>query len=112
MDAQAFSIDALLESAKEAPDGWIQFLRVDDLRCGVYRLEAGAEDDQTPHEEDEVYFALSGKAELVIEAKWGEKVLPVQKGSILYVGKGMTHRFRAITERLELLVFFSVAPKT
>jgi mannose-6-phosphate isomerase-like protein (cupin superfamily) len=110
MAAKAFSIEALREGAKEAPDGWIQFLKVDDLRAGVYRLEAGAEDTQTPHEEDEIYFALAGKGELVVETQWGEKVLPVQKGSVLYVGKGLIHKFRAITERLELLVFFSRRP--
>lgn len=111
MDAQAFAIDALRESAKEAPDGWIQFLRCDDLRAGVYRLEAGAEDEQTPHQEDEIYFTLAGKGELVVQTQWGEKVMPVHKGTILYVGKGLVHKFRAITERLELLVFFSKVPK-
>jgi len=107
VEAKAFAINALREAAKEAPDGWIQFLKLKDLRSGVYVLEANAEDDQTPHAEDEIYFALSGKADLVIETSLGEKVLPVEKGSILFVGKNLRHRFRDIRERLELLVFFA-----
>jgi mannose-6-phosphate isomerase-like protein (cupin superfamily) len=107
VDVRAFSIDALREDAKEAPDGWVQFLRLPDLRSGVYRLEAGAEDLQTPHAEDEIYFALSGKADLVVETPMGERVLPVHKGSVLYVARGLPHRFRDIRERLELLVFFA-----
>lgn len=107
MDAQGFSIGALLESAKDAPDGWIQFMKADDLRAGVYRLDAGADDLQEPHEEDEIYYALAGKADLVVQTPWGEKVLPVQEGSVLYVPKKAKHRFRDIRERLELLVFFA-----
>jgi oxalate decarboxylase/phosphoglucose isomerase-like protein (cupin superfamily) len=107
MEAQGFSIEALREAAKEAPDGWVQYLRLADLRSGVYRLEAGAEDPQTPHAEDEIYFALAGRAELVIETSHGVQVLPVQKGSLLYVAKNLPHRFRDIRERLELLVFFA-----
>ncbi len=107
MEAKAFAIDALKEAAREAPDGWVQFLKLNDMRSGVYVLDANAEDLQTPHLEDEIYFALSGKADLVIETSLGEKVLPVQKGSILFVGKNLPHRFRDIRERLELLVFFA-----
>lgn len=107
LEAKAFNIEGLKEAAKEAPDGWVQFIRVQDLRAGVYVLEPNADDEQTPHAEDEIYFALKGKAELVIETSHGERVLPVEKGSVLYVARNLRHRFRDIRERLELLVFFA-----
>ena len=37
-----------------------EFLRVPDLSAGLYVLEAGASDPQSPHTEDELYYVISG----------------------------------------------------
>ena len=39
-----------------------EFLSVPDLSGGLYVLEAGAIDPQSPHTEDEVYYVVSGRA--------------------------------------------------
>ena len=37
-----------------------EFLRVPDLSAGLYVLEAGATDPQSPHTEDELYYVVAG----------------------------------------------------
>jgi mannose-6-phosphate isomerase-like protein (cupin superfamily) len=34
--------------------------------AGIYRLMAGEADEQTPHHEDEIYYVLSGRADLEV----------------------------------------------
>ena len=43
---------------------WAEHLRVSDLSVGTYSIPAGADDDQEPHTEDEVYVVTSGQATL------------------------------------------------
>ncbi|MBJ6764585.1 cupin domain-containing protein [Myxococcaceae bacterium JPH2] len=72
---------------------------------GLYVLEAGAEDRQRPHAEDEVYYAVSGRARLTV----GEAVQDIQPGHFVFVPKHVPHRFHDIAERLVLLVLFAPA---
>jgi quercetin dioxygenase-like cupin family protein len=84
---------------------YLEFLRRDSMTCGLYVLESGAEDPQEPHQEDEVYVVLSGRAWL--EA--GGSDHPVEPGAVLFVARTVPHRFHDITERLSVLVFFAPA---
>jgi mannose-6-phosphate isomerase-like protein (cupin superfamily) len=83
---------------------WLEFLTVPDLSLGLYALAAGEEDLQTPHLEDEVYLVVKGKAVVVIA---GEKT-PVEPGSIIYVVKGVEHKFEDLEGDLEVLALFAV----
>ena len=80
-----------------------EFLRVGSMSAGLYVLEAGATDPQTPHAEDEIYYVTAGRGQIEVA---GES-RPVQPGSVIFVGKGVEHRFHSIDERLELLVLFA-----
>jgi mannose-6-phosphate isomerase-like protein (cupin superfamily) len=71
--------------------------------AGIYRLAAGEMDEQTPHHEDEIYYVLSGRAELEVA---GERQR-VEQGSMAFVAKEVEHRFVGITEDLEVLVVFA-----
>jgi mannose-6-phosphate isomerase-like protein (cupin superfamily) len=82
-----------------------EFLRVDSMSAGLYVLEAGATDPQAPHEQDEIYYVIAGRAQIDVA---GDS-RPVQPGSVVFVGKGVDHRFHSIAERLELLVLFAPA---
>ncbi|MDX6547554.1 MAG: hypothetical protein QOG33_1104 [Gaiellales bacterium] len=82
-----------------------EFLRVPSMSVGLYVLEAGAEDPQTPHAEDEVYYVVSGRGAICV----GDENHPVAAGSVVFVGKHVPHRFHSITERLQLLVAFAPA---
>ncbi|HET6850020.1 MAG TPA: cupin domain-containing protein [Gaiellales bacterium] len=82
-----------------------EFLRVDSMSAGLYVLDAGATDPQSPHAQDEIYYVVAGRAEIEVA---GES-RPVQPGSVVFVAKDVEHRFHSIAERLELLVLFAPA---
>ena len=82
-----------------------EFLRVPDLSAGLYVLEAGATDPQSPHTEDELYYVSSGRAPVTV----GGETRAVVPGSLVFVAAGVPHRFHDIDERLELLVAFGPA---
>ena len=102
-DWRIFETDELLSGleGREAP--YYEFLRVPALSCGLYRLPAGSKDLQSPHDEDEVYYVLAGRARLRVD---GED-RAVGPGSILYVGATSEHSFVEIEEDITLLVFFA-----
>lgn len=102
---QQFDIKKMIAEMPDKPAHYREFLRVPALSFGLLRLEAGAKDMQGPHNEDEVYYVLSGRARLRI----GEDIRPVGPGSILYVGATEEHSFFEIDEDMTLLVFFSAA---
>ena len=103
---QIFDIPELADSLEGKPVEYREFLRVDALSCGLYHLDAGSKDMQSPHDEDEVYYVLSGKAQLKI----GGKTRDVSAGSLLYVSATEEHSFFEIEEDMTLLVFFAASP--
>lgn len=103
--AQVFDIAAVTAELEASGQPWLAFLDVPTLRTGLYRLPAGGTDRQQPHDEDEVYYVLAGRATLAVE----DVDYPVQPGSVLFVKAHAAHRFHTITEELTLLVFFSTA---
>jgi mannose-6-phosphate isomerase-like protein (cupin superfamily) len=100
---KAFDCPSLIKRQQESGVPYLEFLRVPDLSCGVYSLAAGAKDLQSPHDEDEVYYVISGRARLKVEDE--ERV--VGPGTILYVGGTSEHSFVEIEEDTTLLVFFA-----
>jgi mannose-6-phosphate isomerase-like protein (cupin superfamily) len=80
-----------------------EFLRVPALSCGLYHLPAGSQDMQNPHDEDEVYLVLDGRARM----KLGEEMRDVRPGTILYIRATESHSFFEIEEDMTLLVFFA-----
>ena len=98
-----FELRDLIEKMRGGAAPYHEFLRVPNLSCGVYRLAAGAKDMQGPHDEDEVYYVVSGKARLRVD---GDEQT-VRAGSILYVRATSEHSFFEIEEDITLLVFFA-----
>ena len=102
---QTFDLTSLLEERGRAGRPWLEFLREPSLSMGVYHLKAGQADPQQPHTEDEVYHVLAGRGRFVA----GGQEREVGPGTLLFVGRGVEHRFRDITEDLTVLVFFAPA---
>jgi mannose-6-phosphate isomerase-like protein (cupin superfamily) len=102
-DWKAF--DLAVELDKQAASGrpYREFLRVPALSSGIYTLPAGAEDLQAPHDEDEVYHVLKGRARL----KVGGEMIEAGPGTILYVRATAEHSFFEVEEDMTLLVFFA-----
>ena len=102
---RSFEIPELVERQQQQGQSWSEFLRVESLSMGLYRLPAGAVDLQRPHTEDEVYYVLGGRARFVA----GDETHEVRPGTVLFVERNQEHRFFDITEDLSLLVFFAPA---
>ena len=98
-----FDIQAVRRALEAQESNWKEFLRVDTLSLGVYRLRKGERDEQRPHTEDEVYFIRKGRASFVS----GDNVQDVGEGSVIYVEANREHRFADITEDIEALVLFT-----
>jgi mannose-6-phosphate isomerase-like protein (cupin superfamily) len=103
----AFELGELSEQQAAGESRYREFLRVPALSSGLYVLPVGADDTQQPHDEDEVYHVLSGRASILV----ADEVRPVQTGSIVYVAAHVEHRFIDITEELRVLVFFAASPQ-
>ena len=102
----AFEARDLIEEQATRDNRYLEFLRVPALNMGLYVLPARSEDLQEPHEEDEVYYIVEGRAIIAVD---GED-RPVQAGSIVYVAAHVAHRFHHISEDLKVLVFFAPTP--
>lgn len=100
-----FQIDDLLKQRQGAGKLYLEFLRLPALSAGVYVLPAGAPDPQRPHNEDELYYVIRGRARM----KVGEEHQEIAAGSVIFVGARVEHRFYDIEEELAILVFFAPA---
>jgi mannose-6-phosphate isomerase-like protein (cupin superfamily) len=105
VESQAFTLAEVDAAHDTHGQLYLQFLEVPSMSLGLYVLEAGAVDPQLPHEEDEIYYVVSGRGRLRVE----DDDYPAEPGSILFVAKHVDHRFHSIAEELRVLVFF--APK-
>src|SRR5262245_36679519 len=61
-DFRRFPLDSLKSQLAASGKPWLPFFTVPSLRCGLYALGKGDVDTQSPHEEDEIYFILAGRA--------------------------------------------------
>jgi len=103
--SHAFHLADLLAHRERSGLSYYEFFNVPSLHTGIYALKAGQPDPQGPHNEDEIYYVLSGRATL----RLGDHEQPVESGSIAFVRAGVEHRFHSIEEDLTLLVFFAAA---
>ena len=102
---QAYELSQLISQRTSTNKLYLEFLKVPDLSMGLYVLPAGGTDPQSPHTEDEVYYVVSGRAQI----KVADENRTVQAGSIVYVEKNVEHRFHSIEEELTVIVFFAPA---
>lgn len=98
-----YPLDELLKAHAASGRLYHEFLRVPDMSAGLYLLPADGTDQQSPHNEDEIYYVIRGKGKFFCDGENAD----IQAGSVLYVPKLLEHRFHSITEDLVLLVFFA-----
>ena len=103
---QIFEEADLLTQRAQLDGPYLPFLNESSLSMGIYELEVGATDKQNPHDQDEVYYVLEGKATIKVEGE----LIPVKKGSTVFVKAHANHSFIDIEDTLKLLVFFSTGP--
>ncbi|MGJ8562065.1 MAG: cupin domain-containing protein [Alphaproteobacteria bacterium] len=79
------------------------FLDNDAMTAELYQLPAGSVDMQSPHDLDEMYFIISGRAKFTADGVESN----VKAGDSIFVKAKIGHRFHDITEDLSVLVYFS-----
>ena len=100
---QSAELEEAVARAK-AGDGYAgKVLRSELLSVGVYVLPAGGTDGQKPHKEDEVYYAVRGRAKFRV----GAEDHSVEPGTLLFVPALEPHHFHEIEEELVLVVFWA-----
>ena len=63
---QAWEYCDVLVEQRQAGRLYHEFLRVPDLSAGVYVLDVGGTDPQSPHTEDELYYVIAGRAMVTV----------------------------------------------
>ena len=97
-----YDLTTYLEKIENSGSYFSTFIDKASLAAGVLLLEPGDEDTQTPHENDEIYFILSGDGFLKIKNKDYE----ISKNKLFFVAKNVKHFFHGNTEELKVLYFF------
>ncbi len=100
-----FTHTEVADAHAAAGTAYHQYLTVPALSAGIYALPAGGEDPQSPHDEDEIYVVLTGRAQITIDGA----DYPASRGDTIFVAKHVEHRFHSIEEDLRLLVVFAPA---
>jgi mannose-6-phosphate isomerase-like protein (cupin superfamily) len=101
--SEVFALDQLQAERVHPGRPYFEFLRVPAMSAGIYVLSAGANDLQKPHNQDEIYYVISG----VSKVRLGSEESRVEKGSVVFVDAGLEHRFFDIEQELMLLVIFA-----
>jgi mannose-6-phosphate isomerase-like protein (cupin superfamily) len=103
--AEFLRIDELEGRRQQAGKSYLEFLRIPAMSAGLYTLPAGSADPQKPHQQDEMYYVVRGRARMRV----GSNDQPVGAGSVIFVAAEVEHRFHDIAEELIVLVFFAPA---
>jgi len=97
-----FDLSTFLEKIKQSSSYFYTFINRDSLAAGILVLQAGEEDTQEPHDNDEVYYIISGDGFLKIK----EKDYKVSKDKVFFVAKDVEHHFHGNKKELKVLYFF------
>lgn len=100
-----FELQQLAEQRENTDKAYLEFVRIPAMSAGVYVLPAGSTDPQNPHNEDELYYVVRGRALMRV----GSEDREIGAGSVIFVEAHLEHRFHDIQEELVVLVFFAPA---
>ena len=82
------------------PNQYREHLRSPGMAVATYCIPVGGKDGQQPHDEDEVYVVVRGRAALVADSGSAD----VRAGSVAFVPAHERHYFADVTEDLSVLV--------
>lgn len=97
---QVMSVAEALAQLSESRGTYKVLQRSRDGDVGMYKPVRV--DLQAPHDRDEAYVIAAGRGEVQLD---GRKH-PVETGDVVYVPKGMEHRFVNFTDDFATWVFF------
>lgn len=105
LESDFFQVEQLEKQRSDDGKRYLEFIRVPAMSAGLYVLPGGGQDPQKPHNEDELYYVVRGRARVRV----GSEDRDVGPGSIIFVGAKVQHQFHEIAEELAVLVFFAPA---
>lgn len=85
------------------PNQYREHLRGEGLVVGTYCVPVDGKDGQEPHNTDEIYVVVRGRARLVNDRTSVE----VRPGTVVHVPRGEPHWFADVTEDLSVLAVFA-----
>ncbi len=97
-----FDLATYIGKIKKSSSYFYTFINRDSLATGVLVLKPGEEDTQEPHDNDEVYYVISGDGFLKIN----DKDYKISKDKLFFVAKGVEHYFHGNTKELKVWYFF------
>ncbi len=98
----AFDLAEIEQRHADAGRDYFEFLDEESMHAGLYVVEAGEEDQQSPHALDEIYYVVRGQADFFADGDTTQ----TGQGDVIYVRSGIEHRFQNITETLATIVVF------
>jgi mannose-6-phosphate isomerase-like protein (cupin superfamily) len=90
---------------RPAGHNYFELIRVPAMSAGLYVLQSGEPDQQKPHQEDELYYVVGGRATIRV----ANEERPVAPGSVIFVPAGVEHHFHSVQIELQVLVVFAPA---
>ena len=84
-----FDTEKYIDELRKNDNYFHTFINRKSLAVGVLVLQTGEEDNQTPHDFDEVYYIIKGNGFLKIN----KKDYHVSEGKVFFVQKDVKHYF-------------------
>jgi len=97
-----FDLTSYLGKIKKSSSYFYTFINKSSLAAGLLLLQPGEKDTQEPHDNDEIYYVISGDGFLKIKNKDYE----ISKDKIFFVEKNVDHYFHGNSKELKVLYFF------
>lgn len=96
------SVTELAENLEEDGSGHREVLDAGPLTVEIGRYPAGRAAPKNPHNEEELYYILSGSGKFRV----GDETHAVEEGDMVYVEPELEHDFFAIEEDITALIIF------
>ena len=62
LESDFFQVEQLEKQRSDDGKRYLEFIRVPAMSAGLYVLPGGGQDPQKPHNEDELYYVVRGRA--------------------------------------------------
>ena len=97
---KATDVLAKLPAESDAPESYIEPFSKGATSLGLYAPKG--EDHQEPHDQDELYFVISGSGTFVHDGR----LSPFGPGDAIFVAAGVPHRFEDFSDDFSTWVLF------
>jgi mannose-6-phosphate isomerase-like protein (cupin superfamily) len=101
---QKFSIEEQIQKMGSRKKSWYPFFEGENIRAGLYHLSTGLQDLRNTSKFDEVYYMISGEADLIS----GDSLHHMSKGSIVFAPAATRPHFRQVRKDATILVLSSL----